>query len=181
MLDQYRIPNYPNQEADEQLLFDTQSPEVVQPSYAWVHTVQQDIENLRAEADESVLIRDRIARLFRSVTQKLVAPAPGYTLERALIERESEIGASLFGGLAEGVTRRFWYYEGDWYFEERAPKAASVARYTVYEDSIEKLVHGRPVTLEPSETHALITAIPLYKARIEHELYHPAQAQSRAA
>ena len=181
MLDQYRIPMYPEREADSLLTEQTTEPERQGPRFAWAHAIQEEIQAMRDTADESVLIRDRISRLFRSVTQKIITPAPGYSLERALVDRESEIGGSLFPPENSMVSRRFWYFDGDWYFEEREAKQSFVARYTLYGESIEKLVHGRPVAIEPQEEVALVAAIPLYKQRIESELYKPSSPQAHAA
>lgn len=136
-----------------------------------------EIEAMRLAADETTIPRYRLSRIFESVTRRFVvnrAPAP---LMTRLIDAESEIGASLLP-LPDGKkSHRFWYHDGDWFYETVDALGPMVARYTVSEKGIEKLVDGSPVQLyegdpgEMGEEERLLAMIGLYREEIERQLY----------
>ncbi|HJM04664.1 MAG TPA: hypothetical protein QF549_03485 [Candidatus Saccharimonadaceae bacterium] len=136
-----------------------------------------EIEAMRLAADETTIPRYRLSRIFESVTRRFVvnrAPAP---LMTRLIDAESEIGASLLPLPNGKKSHRFWYHEGDWFYETVDALGPMVARYTVGEKGIEKLVDGSPVQLhdgdpgQMGEEERLLVMIGLYREEIERQLY----------
>jgi len=94
-------------------------------------------------------------------------------LEERLIEAESKLGGMIFspdGNSANG--RRFWYFQGDWFFEQYYENIGyQVTRYQVLENNIHKLFNGREVPFAEGEKQILIQAIKKYHAAVTEQIY----------
>ena len=180
MIDQFQIPDMPSGEP-QPLTGESfgVTPEIAQAPYAFVKPIEQRIEALRAQADESVLIRNRISRIFQPVLRRIVTPVSGDSLERRLVDCESELGGTLFPVTPGTLEQRFWYHKNDWFYEHTDQYGSTTALYHVEPDSIEKLVHGRLATLDETEKRHLLASIPRYADLITTELYKPETPQQR--
>jgi hypothetical protein len=147
------------------------SPEIAAAPYAHVKSIEQHIEAQRSQADESVLIRNRISRIFQPVLKRIVAPVSSDSLERRLVDCESEIGGALFPQLPGTLSQRFWYHNNDWFYEQADQRGSTTALYHVEPHAIEKLVNGRVAPFDETEKQHLLASIPRYQERISEELY----------
>ncbi len=70
------------------------------------------------------------------------------------------------------VNRRFWYFEGDWFFEQYQPNVGyQVIRYQIFKQSMHKLYNGREYPFNPGEKATLIKAILHYRTDVLEPLY----------
>lgn len=159
------------------------SPERAEQPYAFIKPIEQKIEALRSEADASVLLRkqlrNRISHLFRPVVRQIVKPVSGESLERGLVDCESELGGALFPLLPGDYYQRFWYHQGDWYLEQTDQYGPKVGRYHIEPSDITKLVNGSFAEIRRQEKEHLVASIPLYLNTIETELYKPQAPETR--
>lgn len=98
--------------------------------------------------------------------------------ERELIQRESEIGAQLFGPVPDGHERSFFNLDAAtwiWYeaWTDRVGKRRSTTtRYEVHDNGILKVQEGaRYSFLEGEERDNLMLAIRMYYDRVSKEIY----------
>jgi len=94
-------------------------------------------------------------------------------LEERLIEEESKLGGMIFSGVTSQTPgSRFWYFEGDWFFEQYYENVGyQVIRYQILENSMHKLFNGREVAFAEGEKETLIQAIKRYHATVSKEIY----------
>jgi hypothetical protein len=180
MIDQFQFPNMP-QEEPRQFTGEAfgLSPERETQPYAYIKSIEQEIEKMRSEADESVVIRNRISHIFQPVLKRLVAPVSGESLERRLVDCESEIGGSLFPLLPGDIAQRFWYHQGDWFLEQTDQIGPKVGRYHIEPSEIAKLVNGNFARLQQEEKEHLLASIPLYRDKIT-ELYNKPELRRKS-
>jgi len=104
--------------------------------------------------------------------------------ERELIQRESKIGATLFGPIPVGHTREFfnldrytWVWFEEWYdINTKTTKSMNV-RYEFQTSGVLKIVDNVPSGyVVGQELVQLLTAIYTYEKRVMAELYNPALA-----
>lgn len=109
---------------------------------------------------------------FKGILSSLVLnPRP---LEQRLIDLESRIGGEIFYGKGHPLAAscRFWYFEGDWFFEQHYQNTGyQVIRYQVFENSIHKLFNGIEQPFNVGEKETLIRAIKKYHTIVSEELY----------
>lgn len=113
------------------------------------------------------------------VMPKLGRPHKALT-ERELIQKESEIGAELFGQVPEGHTRQFFNLDQNtwiWYEEWTDPltnqKTNTTVRYEIHPNGILKVQEGTNYSfLQGHELTNFIAAIQLYYERVMREVYH---------
>ncbi len=111
--------------------------------------------------------------------QKKQKERPLRTLtDRELLTLESEIGAQLFGPVAEGHRREFfclddknWIWHEEW-LDEKKKLHFATTKYEVQEKGILKTQEGaRYSYIEGEELNHLITAIGMYYERVMREIY----------
>ncbi len=105
---------------------------------------------------------------------------------RQLIQRESEIGGTLFGTVPEGRHRQFfnldestWIWYEEW-FDKDGKKQSTTTRYEVHENGILKVQDNAPYYfIEGQELVNFTVAIRTYYERVSREVYHrdPATAK----
>lgn len=72
--------------------------------------------------------------------------------------------------------RRFWYFEGDWFFEQYYPNVGySVIRYQVLKQGMHKLYNGIEYPFNPGEKATLVKAIMKYRTAVLEPLYGKAK------
>lgn len=95
------------------------------------------------------------------------------SIERSLIRREAQIGASVFGPVPKGHTRQFfcldentWIWHEEWM--EGKQRKVVTTRYEVRPNGVLKLQTGRGYQrLSRQETQHLYQAVELYSQRVE--------------
>ena len=96
-------------------------------------------------------------------------------LEKALLRKEAEIGASLFGPVADGHLRQFVCFDEKtvlWYESQGSDGKAVTTRYEVYDDQILKSQDGQPAQVIPeAESHTLLHAVRWYHYLVAKNLY----------
>lgn len=98
------------------------------------------------------------------------------TIERDLIRKEAQIGASVFGPVPKGHIRQFfcldahtWVWHEEW--SDSGQKQVVTTRYNVRPNGILKSQNGQPYQpLTPKETHNLRQAAHLYRQKV-HAMY----------
>lgn len=145
-------------------------------SYGIYKQLEQDIEILRAAADESLLPRYRLKTLVRPIARRLTPLDQASNLLRELVDIESEIGGTLFSKSIGVIAQRFWYFQGDWFYEATFDTGVThYLRYHLTDTSAEKLYNGRLVPFDGgdqgSELSHLLAIIPRYVDAIRHQLY----------
>lgn len=137
-----------------------------------VREIERGLESLRMNADETTIPRYRLARIFQSVTEKFISNRQAETLEKRLVDIESEIGGSLLPAQPGIVSQRFWYYGSGWFYEEIDSKGPMYAMYQFGEQGIEKLVNGQPIALAANEDMHVMATISLYDEAVRSKLYN---------
>ena len=100
--------------------------------------------------------------------------------ERELIQRESEIGAELFGEAPAGHRREFFNLDPStwiWYDEtigrHGKPKDTVTVRYEIHNNGILKVQEGARYTfIEGAELENFVVATQMYYERVSREVYH---------
>jgi hypothetical protein len=143
--------------------------------YSPVKVKEKNIDEARADATEAILptksALDHTREALRNIIAgRLVGSAP-LSLHDQLVEAESLIGGKLFANEPGIIQQRFWYHEGDWFYEAVDAKGAMVARYQFSENLVHKLVDGREIAFAEGEKTALIETINRYYTQIQVELY----------
>lgn len=100
------------------------------------------------------------------------------TLHDKLVEAESIIGGKLFAKPAGVLEQRFWYHQGDWFYETRDAVGPMVARYQLVNGQAHKLVEGKLVHFADGELDNLHQMIQLYRDRVYTQLYAPQAPQN---
>lgn len=95
------------------------------------------------------------------------------SFEDKLVELESIIGGNLFKKPVGVSSQRFWFHEGDWFYETHDSIGPMVARYQFTNGQAHKLVDGKPVAFAELEIHNLYKMIQLYHDQVYKELYAP--------
>ena len=169
---------YTDQEVDQAFSeVVAQNPELQKTPYSEILDKQVDLEELRAFATEANLPRTLSQRIM-----SLFAPAPR-PLDERLVDAESKIGGEIFfGENAEAVSARFWYFEGDWFFERNyANDGYKVIRYQVFENSMHKLYDGVEYPFSEGEQGTLLDAIHRYHDTVSRNLYGVSKDYALAA
>ena len=131
-----------------------------------IKELEQDIIAFRNNASEIHVPRSR-----RTKFREAVAVSARKSLYERLVEQESIMGGTLFGAQHPSISRRFWFHEGDWFFEHNDGIAPVVARYQITEAAAYKLVEGREHPFADGELSRLFEAITTYHATIRDTLY----------
>jgi hypothetical protein len=103
------------------------------------------------------------------------------SLHDRLVEAESIIGGGLFKKPDGVLEQRFWYHEGDWFYESHDVNGPVVARYQFINGQVIKLVEGRLVHFAEGEVTNLHKMIELYHDKVYEQLYAPKNDLSLAA
>lgn len=104
---------------------------------------------------------------------------PKRITKRALIERESQIGARLFGPIPAGHRRDFfcldentWVWHEEWIDETTGQKRTSTTRYEIHSNGILKAQDGVNYRfIEGEELENLVLSINLYYEEVMREVY----------
>ena len=99
--------------------------------------------------------------------------------ERQLIQRESEIGAQLFGPIPPHHTRQFfnldrttWVWYEQWTDQDTGKKQELITKYEVHPSGILKVQEGARYTfITGAELDNFVMAVQLYYERIMREVY----------
>ena len=71
------------------------------------------------------------------------------------------------------MSRRFWFFEGDWFFEQYYPNSGyQVIRYQIFKQSMHKLYNGVEYPFQPGEKATLVQAIMRYRKVVLDPLYN---------
>ena len=97
---------------------------------------------------------------------------------RELIQRESEIGGTLFGEVPSGHRREFfnldpmtWIWHEEW-FDQRHRKQVTTIRYEIHDNGVLKAEEGaRYSFLEGQELENFLMATRMYYDRVTREVY----------
>jgi len=103
------------------------------------------------------------------------------SLHDRLVEIESAIGGTLFKKPAGVLEQRFWYHEGDWFYETRDITGPMVARYQFKDGQAHKIVAGKPVAFAAGEIENLHKMIQVYHDQVYTQLYSKQNDVSLAA
>lgn len=106
---------------------------------------------------------------------KLFRARPTY---RQLIQKESEIGGTLFGSIPAGHHRQFfnldtntWVWYEEW-LDGKGKKQSTTTRYEVHENGILKIQDKTPYYfLEGTELVNFISSVKLYYEKVSREVY----------
>ncbi len=161
-LDAARNRNTPD--AFDQILIE--NPEMYGLIYDVAEGVSIDAELYRASAKPDVLKPSLKERAFGIFLEK-----PEFGIR--LIDAESNLGGKMFGNeKSSTVNRRFWYFEGDWFFEQYEPSVGyQVMRYQIFKDSMHKLYNGREYPFNLGEKATLVKAVMNYGTDVLEPLY----------
>jgi len=70
------------------------------------------------------------------------------------------------------ANRRFWYFEGDWFFEQYFPNVGyQVVRYQIFKQSMHKLYNGKEYPFTQGERASLVKAILNYRTAVLEPMY----------
>lgn len=122
--------------------------------------------------------------LLADFSRLLTGSSDGFALfrsrptKRELIQRESELGGTLFGAIPEGRHRQFfnldpttWIWYEEWKADDGTMQSVTT-RYEVHENGILKVQDGEPYYfIEGQELVNLTLAIRTYYERISREVY----------
>ena len=173
----FEHPQQPNPETAGFLEYEELAEAIDRSYYETAVATGHEIEMLRQAADETTIPRYHLSRIFESVTRRFVVNRTPAPLMTRLVDAEGEIGARLLPLPEAKKSHRFWYHGGDWFYETVDALGPMVARYTVKENGIEKLVDGSPIDLyggepgEMGEEERLLAMIGIYHEEIERQLY----------
>lgn len=95
------------------------------------------------------------------------------SLHDKLVEAESVIGGTLFKKAVGISQQRFWYHQGDWFYETHDAVGPMVARYQFVNGQAHKLVEGKLVHFADGELDNLHRMIQLYHDCVYTQLYAP--------
>lgn len=137
------------------------------------------IKTLIGDVDDLALIRQiEIPRIVNS-------NSPRYYTERELLEKESKIGARIFGPLPNGGRREFfcldetsWIWYEEWR-DEKGQKQKTTVRYEVQDVGILKIQEGgRYSYLEGVELDNFVAAAKAYHNQVLGLMYRPILAKA---
>lgn len=147
-----------------------------------------DIEAARKYAIDSTLFvygksghAGRIGKVLRTlvggdIDRLLPLASPKDLTHRELIQRESLIGAEIFGTPPEGGQRTFFYSDAqEWVWHEASFQESMTTRYIVQEKGILKIQDGAPQYeyIEGEELKRLVRATEIYHNHVMSRLYKP--------
>lgn len=171
----YHIPELPEQADTQRDAFGRvlERPETAEQGgrYTAIKAYEVRIEELRRQADATILPRYLLSRLFEPVASRILPRTSPEDMERKLVDAESEIGGQQLKPLPGILSQRFWYYKGHWYYEAVDQAGPVHASYKINDDTIEKIVQGRLVQLEDGEHESLLRNVPEYYHNIAEKLY----------
>lgn len=161
---------------------------------------QRRIELLRRLYEKSTVVTDersetRIAKALRTVLDLVVGPRTqaerrNGLSERALLEKESKLGASVFPEIPASHRREFFYHDNEWIWYEEAineqtnKKQVTTVRYQVQSDQVLKTSEGLKYSyLEGEELDRFTLAAALSIQLIQNEMpeYQPFATQYELA
>jgi len=144
--------------------------------YEEIKQLEQEIEALRANATEAHLPRlSRIHRARQAVTSFFVTNTVPRSLKDNLIEVESVIGGNILEKQQGIISQRFWFHDGDWFYEVHDAIGPMVARYRFEDDELIKIDGARNIplvkTAEIDEAANIEHMVQLYHREITVQLY----------
>jgi hypothetical protein len=140
--------------------------------YEVVKDIEQKLESYRANATEANLPKlSAVDRARSAVTNLFVSSSAPRTVHDKLVEAESIIGGSQLGTHPEIISQRFWYHQGDWFYESHDATGPMVARYQFIDGQAHKLVDGKPYYFADGEIQNLYRTIELYHDQVFLQLY----------
>ncbi len=147
---------------------------------------QRKIEALREAYHSSTIVIEepetRISKALRTMIDLVVGPRArvnkGHGLsERELLDKESKIGADIFGEIPAGNRREFFYHDKTWIWYEEAinPQTGKLqpttVRFEIQGDRVLKSFEGlRYVYIDDQEKKNFIVATGEYARRIQNEI-----------
>lgn len=98
---------------------------------------------------------------------------------RSLVQRESELGGSLFGPIPQGHHRQFfnldantWVWYEDW-MDEKGHLQSTTTRYEVHPNGILKVQDRTPYYyIEGQELNNFVVAVQRYYERVSRDIYY---------
>ena len=118
-----------------------------------------------------------ISQLRKFLGKRPYPNAPQYLTERELLQREAEVGASLFGNLGPGRKRQFFVLDPTtvvWYEEWRDGRGVHrvTTRYEFHADHVLKIQNDEPaVMVEGAEMDNLYEAVRAYYYAVSEQVY----------
>lgn len=152
------------------------------PRITTLKMVAQEFESFRATATEENLSKTALQKVRDLLVQ------PNQTLEERLLNEESNYNGKIFlrppftrelpldESLAEkslGIeSRRFWYFQGYYYYElQYNGYEPLVISYHVTDEGVYKAVNGVPAPMVPGELDSLEAAARLSRDEVRHKMY----------
>lgn len=173
---QYHYPSLESQATPELIsdiesAFDTTEIQEMLSAFDTVKAIENRIDSYRQSATEANLPKKtRVERAREAVTNLFMTNAVPKTLHDRLVEVESVIGGNVLPINPGTVSQRFWYQQGDWFYEVHDSVGPMVARYQFIHGSVAKLVDGKLVHLAEGEAETIYNTVPQYHDAIS-ELY----------
>jgi len=140
-------------------------------SYEVVKEIERKIEFYRANATEENLPKQTALERASSALANILNNNAPRTLHDKLVEAESRIGGSKVGSQPGIISQRFWYHQGDWYYESDDANGSVVARYQFVDGQAHKLIDGKPQYFAEGEIQNLHQTIELYHQEVYMQLY----------
>jgi hypothetical protein len=154
---------------------------VVNPEFAHLYALGEDIERTRANANLSQIVPER-QHGFRAAIVALIGmqfPKSAKDFDvRDLIEVESRIGGEIVDNNHAVEERRFFYEKDhNWFYiqifkDSRGVETIHGTRYEVNDDHVLRIVNGAEhAPIEPDEMQRFSAATVEYHKRIVREVY----------
>lgn len=166
---------------------------VVNPEFAHLFALGEDIERTRARADMGQLVPERHRGLRGAIVSLIGMQLPKATKDfdvRDMIEIESRIGGEIVDN-EHAIEERRFFYEKDhnWFYiqifkDHRGVETIHGTRYEVNDDHVLRIVNGAEhAPVERDEMQRFAAATVEYHKRITREVYRrePVDLDPRAA
>ena len=144
-----------------------------QPSvYEVVKQRENSIDLSRSEATEANLPKlSPIERARAAVTSVFVTNNAPRTLKDKLVEAERASFSETLKSTPGIISQRFFYHDGDWFYETQDSIGSMVARYQFAGGQAHKLVEGRPTAFAEGEVQNLYKMTELYYEHVMATMY----------
>lgn len=173
---QFHIPSSEYAHSPESIQYSESTFDISEKSeslsyFDHVKIVERYIDTYRSAATEANLpMKTRVEKARETVTNLFTTNTVPRSLHDRLVEVESVIGGNILPAGKSVLSQRFWYQENEWFYEVHDAVGPMVARYQFVNESITKLVDGKPVNLAQGEADTIYKTIALYYDAVS-ELY----------
>jgi hypothetical protein len=144
-----------------------ENPELYGLVYDVAEGVGLDAELDRVSAKPDVLKGNELIKTpLKQRVFGIILEKPDFAV--SLVNAEGKIAGEKFFG----ANSRFWYFEGDWFFEQNQPNVGyQVIRYQIAKQNMHKLYEGKEYYFSAGEKTTLVKAIMRYRTDVLEPLY----------